>query len=76
MAKKNRTYEHIKAQKNGKEKEGYICAICGKASKKNEGHHIIPLSKGGPATDTNIVTLCNTHHKIIHKPINIDIERY
>ncbi|PTY41209.1 HNH endonuclease [Brachyspira hampsonii] len=76
MAKK-RSNEHIKAQKEGKEIEGYVCAVCGKVDKKNHGHHIIYYSEDGAGVHENIITLCPECHRLYHSgKLNIDILRF
>ena len=35
-----------------------------------EGHHLIPLGKGGSDHPTNLVILCPQHHKILHHAKN------
>lgn len=61
-----RNYSHVKAQKDGKERDGYVCMVCGKHSEKAEGHHVIEVSEGGPASINNIITLCPQCHKEYH----------
>lgn len=71
---KNRTHEHLKAQKHGKERDAYTCQICG--SKDNvQGHHIIDVHFNGAASDENIISLCNQHHKKVHAG-KIDIIKF
>lgn len=70
----NRPYEHIKAQKEGKEEGGYRCVVCGKVDKGNHGHHVIYYSEGGPASKKNIIVLCIECHSLYHAgKLNIDI---
>lgn len=74
---KRRSNEHIKAQRKGKEMEGYVCAACGKISKSNHGHHIEYYSEGGPGNAYNIITLCPECHSLYHAgKLNIDIIRF
>lgn len=69
-----RDYNHSKVQKAGKERDGYICMVCGRFSDKAEGHHVIELSEGGPASINNIITLCSQCHKDYHRGVlKIDI---
>jgi hypothetical protein len=42
-----------------------FCAVCG-STESLEHHHFMPLSLGGPDIETNILTLCTTHHGQIH----------
>lgn len=48
-------------------RDGFTCRYCKKKNGKLEAHHIIPRSKGGKDTILNLVTLCSTHHKALHK---------
>jgi 5-methylcytosine-specific restriction endonuclease McrA len=41
-----------------KEAYGYRCAYCSKRPKRLTQDHIIPLSKGGNHTESNIVPCC------------------
>lgn len=64
MTKRNSA--HLRAQKEGKERDGYVCQICG--SKNHvEGHHIVDYQYGGKASADNIVTLCHDCHKDVHR---------
>lgn len=56
-------------------KSGYKCQKCGKSFVNNKialhAHHIIPLSKGGRNTLSNLIAVCEEcHSKIHHKTIN------
>lgn len=62
----DRDSEHKKAQREGKNRDGYVCMICGRYCEKAQGHHVIYVSEGGPRTTKNIVTLCNECHKDYH----------
>lgn len=63
---KKRGLEHIRIQKQGKERDCYVCQICG--SKDHvEGHHIIDYQYGGAANAENIISLCRDCHKKIHR---------
>lgn len=59
-----RTYGDIKAQKEGKARDG-CCQFCG-STEKIEGHHIIDHQFGGAADKDNIVTLCSECHDKVH----------
>ena len=43
---KKRGYEHCKAQKGAKERDGYVCQVCG-SSENVEGHHLLDYQYGG-----------------------------
>lgn len=61
-----RDSSHAKAQKAAKERDGYMCMICGKYCDKAEGHHVIYVSEGGPPTTQNMITLCKACHTDYH----------
>lgn len=58
--------EHIKAQREGKERDSYVCQICGSRDHV-EGHHMIDYQYGGAASADNIITLCRKCHKEVHR---------
>lgn len=62
----SRSSEHGKAQKKGKERDGYTCQICG-SHDDVEGHHMIDYQYGGAADVDNIITLCRECHKKVHR---------
>lgn len=69
-----RDKDHTKAQKAGKKRDGYVCMVCGEYNEKGQGHHVISLSHGGPATKHNIITMCPACHKDYHRgKLKIDI---
>ncbi len=69
-----RDFKHINAQKEAKERDGYVCMICGKYSEKAQGHHVIYVSEGGPASTKNMITLCDECHRDYHRgKLKIDI---
>jgi len=61
-----RSSKHIKAQRDGKERDLYVCQICG-ATENVQGHHVFDVQYGGAADSENIITLCDEHHKKVHK---------
>jgi hypothetical protein len=48
-------------------RDRFTCRYCKKRNGKLEAHHIVPKSEGGKDTISNLVTLCSTHHKALHK---------
>ena len=32
-------------------------------------HHVLPRSRGGDHTSTNLVTVCSTHHELVHRDV-------
>ena len=65
---------HLNAQKEGKKRDGYMCMICGKFCEDAQGHHVIEVSEGGPATSNNIITMCPQCHRDYHRgKLKIDI---
>lgn len=55
------------------ERDHYICQRCGrKCDRSTPGrypncHHIRPLGCGGDNTYNNLITLCRTCHRYVHK---------
>ena len=45
-------------------RDGNKCFYCG--AEANEVHHLIPLSKGGTTTMTNLVSVCKSCHDKMH----------
>lgn len=67
-----RDYKHIKAQKEGKSRDGF-CQLCG-STQNLEGHHIFDVQFGGAANKDNIVSLCDKCHDKVHaNKVDIDI---
>ncbi|MFK5954025.1 MAG: HNH endonuclease [Desulfobacterium sp.] len=48
-------------------RDQFVCQYCKKNNGKLEAHHILPKRDGGKDTILNLVTLCSTHHKALHK---------
>ena len=69
-----RSSNHIKAQRQGRERDNNVCQICG-SSDRVEGHHIIDHQYGGAADKDNIISLCHEHHEKVHKG-KIDIDKF
>ena len=81
----SREFAHRKAQKLGRERDDYTCAVCGvrippdEADNKYqvEGHHIIEYHDDGPAALENIITLCHDCHVAYHKgELDLDISGF
>jgi len=49
-----------------RERDGYRCTQCGESSIVLHVHHVMPISKGGSNSMTNLVTLCEKHHTAKH----------
>jgi len=48
------------------ERDRYICQRCGRYCKgMADCHHIRPISRGGPHTMDNLITLCHSCHESI-----------
>lgn len=72
-----RSYQHVKAQREGKEVDEFMCFFCHLIAKCNHGHHIILYSEDGDATVANMITLCPKCHRDYHAGIlRIDIGRF
>jgi 5-methylcytosine-specific restriction endonuclease McrA len=69
-----RNNDHVKAQKEGKIRDGYVCQICG-SEEHVEGHHIVDVQYGGASSSDNIITLCKKCHMKVHKG-QIDISLF
>jgi 5-methylcytosine-specific restriction endonuclease McrA len=55
--------------KRCKKRDGERCTKCGRRGTKDNrlhSHHIISKSKGGPDTETNLRTLCEECHSLLH----------
>ena len=63
MAKRDSS--HCRVQRQGKERDKYVCQICG-STEKVEGHNVIDYQYGGTATVGNIITLCHKCHRKVH----------
>ena len=42
-----------------------FCALCG-VTEGLEHHHVVPRSEGGADVEENLLTLCGTHHGMLH----------
>lgn len=47
-------------------RDGYSCRHCG-CEDELHVHHIVPEREGGPDALHNLVTLCATHHRKVHR---------
>lgn len=63
---KCRPYKHIKAQKEVKKLEGYMCLLCGDVFSDAHGHHLMYYSEGGSATIHCMTTVCPQCHRRYH----------
>jgi len=68
---KKRDSSHNKVQRVGKIRDINICQACGSILLP-EGHHIIDYQYGGNANINNIITLCHSCHKQVHRG-NLDL---
>ena len=48
-------------------RDNHMCRVCDSSCTNLQVHHIVPVSKGGDDKITNLITLCNTCHTIIHQ---------
>ena len=61
-----RDARHVQVQRQGKERDCYICQVCG-SRERLEGHHIVDYHFGGGADKNNIITLCHECHRKVHR---------
>ncbi|HKM13741.1 MAG TPA: HNH endonuclease [Candidatus Methanomethylophilaceae archaeon] len=47
-------------------RDGDTCRLCS-SDKELHVHHIMPKSEGGADNPLNLITVCNTCHKLIHR---------
>ncbi len=72
-----RSSAHIRAQKEGKEADQFVCFFCLRQFQGNHGHHIMLYSEGGEPSVNNMVTLCPLCHRDYHSgKIKLDISRF
>lgn len=60
-----RSSAHVKAQRQGKERDLYTCQICG-STENVAGHHLFDYAFSGAADPDNIITLCSRCHRAVH----------
>lgn len=48
-------------------RDGYACQHCGKRQGRLEAHHLLFRADGGKDTLTNLLTLCERCHHLLHK---------
>ncbi len=63
---KKRGKDHINAQKSGKIRDNNVCQVCG-STDHVEGHHILDFRYGGAGCADNIIALCRSCHKEVHR---------
>ena len=49
-----------------KQRDHWACRVC-RSSEQLEVHHIVFRSRGGNHDDTNLITLCASHHRAAHQ---------
>lgn len=69
-----RSSAHLRAQRDGRERDNNVCQICGSGNHV-EGHHIFDHQFGGAADRENIVSLCHSHHRAVHDGL-VDIIKF
>lgn len=58
-----------KLSKEAREANGKVCGRCGRPGTKLnpvEAHHVVPLSRGGTNSKSNLVNRCRTCHNMEH----------
>lgn len=74
---KKRNNDHLKAQREAKEIDEFMCFFCTKVDKKSHGHHIIYFSEGGTGSVINTITACPPCHRLYHSgKLKIDLWRF
>lgn len=72
-----RSSEHLRAQREGKEWDQYVCFFCLRQFHVNHGHHIMLYSEGGEPSVRNMVTLWPECHRDYHRgKIKLDLHRF
>lgn len=54
-------------------RDSYTCRNCMATEAELHAHHVVPLSKGGSNSTSNIVTLCRDCHTSIHQHMSDDV---
>jgi hypothetical protein len=49
-----------------KKRDNYQCRSCGADNRQLHIHHIVPLGAGGSNAKSNLITLCEDCHGIVH----------
>ena len=49
-----------------RERDGYRCQFPGCRSRRTDAHHIVHWANGGETKLTNLISLCKTHHALVH----------
>lgn len=62
----NRSYGHTKVQRQGKERDQYMCFIFGIVGNTAEGHPMLLHTEDGYAMIENIITRCKPRHVDYH----------
>lgn len=52
------------------------CSICGWKESIRDVHHILPVSKGGKNEESNLVSLCPNHHRMVHNNLISENDLY
>jgi len=52
-----------------KKRDGYQCRSCGADNRQLHVHHIVPLGAGGSNAKSNLITLCEDCHGIVHSGV-------
>lgn len=61
-----RAYEHIKSQREIRERQSDICVVCFDSISPKHGHHITFHSLDGSSGLRNFATLCESCHRDYH----------
>ena len=52
------------------------CSICNWTESSRDVHHIVPVSKGGKNVESNLISLCPNHHRMVHNNLISENDLY
>lgn len=70
----------VQTRTNVKRRDGERCRYCGSADSLTI-HHVLYRSEGGDHNERNLITLCRTHHDMVHsskyrwQPVLVEVLR-
>lgn len=57
---------HQRVREAIRKRDGNVCRWCQKPAYRLEVHHVFYRSQGGPDYSSNLITLCDEHHRQAH----------